>query len=462
MHNIESYIWNFINKFGTQIVWLITTIILARYLSPEDFGMIGVLSLVFMVANTLSEAGLGGALIIQKEIREKDCSTIFTFNMVVSCMLYIVVFLLSNSIERFYEVEGLSNITRIICIVFVINALACVPRTILCHRLQFKQLCVITIVSVIISSIITIAMAISGFGVYALVAYQIILSILQVIGFFWLSKYRIKVAFYWNNFRSLFSFGFFTTVCGVVDTIYENLLGAIYGKSFNMTQAGYLSQAKKIEEASTQALLSSVNNTAFPVLAKFKDDKCRFKNESKTIMKLIPLVTFPILIVLLVFSKEAVLILFGEKWLDAAPYLSLLVIAGMFMIMDSLTRNAIKSLGQVKVLLYSTIIKRVLACLLVILIAIISPNIILIGYILGAMFGVLINLFAFHKLGYITLWEVICEFIRPFVWTIPLWGIIYACYLFIPVIIGKVAITIVTLALYYVITLRACNVKLHK
>ena len=102
MHNIESYIWNFINKFGTQIVWLITTIILARYLSPEDFGMIGVLSLVFMVANTLSEAGLGGALIIQKEIREKDCSTIFTFNMVVSCMLYIVVFLLSNSIERFY------------------------------------------------------------------------------------------------------------------------------------------------------------------------------------------------------------------------------------------------------------------------------------------------------------------------------------------------------------------------
>ena len=462
MQNIGSYFWNFISKFGTQLLWIITTMVLARYLSPEDFGMIGVLSLIFMVANTLSEAGLGGALVIQKELKKNDCSTIFTFNLIVSCVLYLIVFGFADLVEKFYEVDGLSKVTKVISLVFVINAFSCVPRTILYHRLQFKQLCFITIISVIISSTCSIIMAIVGCGVYSLVAYQLLLAILQVIGLFIVSKYRISLAFYWSNFKSLFSFGFFTTVCGVIDTIYENLLAAIYGKYFNMTQAGYLSQAKKIEEASTLALLSSVNNTSFPVLAKLKDDKQKFIEEALIIRKMIPIVIFPFLIVLMVFSREVIFLLFGQKWLEAAPYLSMLIIAGMFMILDSITRNSIKSLGKVKELMYATFIKRALACFLVLLFAFISTNLILYGYILGSIVGVLSNYYAYYRLGYIRFIEILKEFFTPWLWAIPLWIAVYECYNCMPHMIFKIIATISILFIFYFSIFRIFNIKILK
>lgn len=457
MKNIGSYIWNFISKFSAQILWLITTMVLTRYLTPDDFGMIGVLSLIFMVANILSEAGLGGALVIQKELKEDDCSTIFTFNMVVSCSLYLLVLGLSNSIERFYEVEGLALVTRVICLVFVINAFACVPRTILYHRLQFKQLCIITIFSVVISSVISIVMAVMNFGVYSLVTYQISLAVLQLIGLLIVSKYRFVIAFRWSNFKSLFSFGFFTTFCGVIDTIYENLLAAIYGKCFNMTQAGYLSQAKKIEEASTQALLSTVNTTAFPILSKLKDDKAKFKLEALSIWKLIPILIFPILIVLMVYSKETILLLFGEQWLDASSYLSLLIIAGMFMIMDSITRNFIKSLGKVKELLYATVIKRIIACILIVVFAFISIDLIMYGYILSSIIGLIVNLYTYHTIGYISIGDIFKELIRPIIWILPLWALIVASYYCIPYLLLKLVVTILVILFYYAAAFRINN-----
>ena len=458
MHSLGSYIWNFISKFGAQVLWLVTNMVLARYLAPSEFGKVGVLSLVFMVANTLSEAGLGGALIIQKTIKKEDCSTIFTFNMAISLFLYVLILGFSGFIENFYNVQGLAKITRILSMVFVINALACVPRTILCYRLQFKELCIITLVSVIISSVVSIVLAVYNYGVYALVAYQIILAFLQFVGVCIVSKYQFSIAFHWQSFKSLFSFGFFTTVCGVVDTVYENLLAAIYGKGLNMTQAGYLSQAKRIEDASTQALLSSVNNTAFPILAKFKDDIHGFHQESTTILKVIPLFVFPVLVVLMVFSKEVILLLFGEQWLEAAHYLSLLLVAGMFMVLDSITRNFIKSLGKVKDLLNATIIKRTIAIIIVLICAFVSLDLILYGYILGSIVGLFINLIAYHRVSSRKFGAILYDSVRSFALIIPLWIIIYLCYHVFRSLFAKIISSFIVLILFYLVIVKT-NLK---
>lgn len=460
MNNVSAYIWNFISKFGGQLLWLITTMVLSRFLAPSEFGVIGVLSIIFMVANTLTESGLGGALVIQKELLKEDCSTISVFNIVVSILIYIIIFICAETIEAFYAVDGLANVTRILSLVFVINAWGIVPRTILYRELRFKAMCVISLIAVTISAIIAIILAFFDFGVYSLVSYQLVLALINTIGLFMMSHYRLCLKFRMSSFRKLFGFGFYTTITGVLDTIYENILAAVFGKFLNITQAGYLSQAKKIEEASAQSILSTVNNTAFPILAKKKNDIEAFKKEADTIITTVPLLIFPLLVIIGIYSKEIIGILFGEKWLPASEYLSLLVFAGAFMIYDAINRNFIKSLGCVDRLFIYTIIKRTIGCCVIITFAVVSVHMILYGYIISAIFGFLLNCQLYSKIIKERLLKNIVQSLKSMAIILPLFLCIYCIYIIMPNIIIKIIASILLLSIYYLYMLPVLGVNI--
>jgi len=433
--------------------------VLARYLSPEDFGIIGILSIIFMVANTLTESGLGGALVIEKKITKEDCATIFLFNTIVSSTIYLVLLLCANSIERFYEVNGLSNITRTLGLVFVINSFGIVPRTILYRQLRFKGLCIITLIGVIVSSVVSIVMAIYDFGTYALVAYQISLALVVTLGTIIFSKYKFPLGFRWNRFKIFFNFGYYTTITGIVDTVYENIITSIFGKYLSVSDAGYLTQAKKLEEASSQSLLSTVNNTAFPILAKYKDDLQAFKKEADTIILTIPLILSPVLIILCLFSKEIIMLLFGEKWLPASDYLTILVIAGFFMILDSINRNFIKSLGFVRSLFRATIFKRTLGCIIIIISGLISIKYILYGYVISAACGFVINCIVYAKLINENILPVL---IRSARWGIPIISLCLIFYIidaYIVILTLKVILTVIIFVIYYCKVLPYYNIN---
>lgn len=391
MKNSKAYIWSFVGKFGSQVLYLLTTLVLARLLSPDDFGIIGVLSVIFMVANTLSESGLGGALLMEKELKAINCSTIFVFNVSVSAFLYMLIFFCAPLIENFYNINGLSNIARVLGLVFVINSWGLVPRTVLLFKLQFKRLAIISLVGVICASAISIVMAFMNLGVYALVGYQLSLAIWTTLLLVYNSHYRFSFSFDYGCFKRMFSFGLFTTLTGVIDSIYENMMAAVFGKFMNVAQAGYLTQAKKIEEASSQALILTINTTSFPILSKLKDDIEHFKKEANALQKTIPLVIGPVLVILCVYSDFVISLMFGEKWIESASYLSLLVIAGYFMMNESINRNFIKSLGEVKRLFHYTILKRLFGIILILVLAFINVDYILFGYILSSFIAFIIN-----------------------------------------------------------------------
>lgn len=450
MNNISAYIWNFASKFGGQLLWLLTTMVLSRFLTPSDFGIVGVLSIIFMVANTLTESGLGGALVIQKELLKEDCSTISVFNIIVSIAIYALIFISADKIEAFYAVEGLADVTRIISLVFVINAWGIVPRTILYRELRFRTMCIVSLTAVLISAIVAIILAFYDFGVYALVVYQIVLAIVNTVGLYIMSHYRLSFKFSLYSFRKLFGFGFYTTITGVLDTIYENILSAVFGKFLSITQAGYLSQAKKIEEASAQSLLSTVNNTAFPILAKKKNNIEDFKQEADVIIKSVPLLIFPALITIAVFSKEIISILFGKKWLPASEYLSMLVFAGMFMIFDAINRNFIKSLGNVDRLFVFTVIKRTIGCCIIILSAIVSVHMVLYGYVLSAFIGFMLNCYLYSKLINESLIVNAKKSLYSLLILSPLFICIYGIYLFVPLLSLKMFMCVLLLIIFYI------------
>lgn len=230
MQNKSAYIWNFGGRIVPQVIFLLTNIILAHYLSPSDFGQIGVLAIFISISSTLTEAGFGGSIIKEEKVLPIDLSTVFIYNLVVSLLLYSILFISSTWLESYFKIEGLANVSRVLGLVFVISAWSLIPKTILIKNLCFKQIAIVGVIGVIIASGISIICASKGFGVYALVAYQLTYVICEVICFEIITKYNLSFKFSVNSFKKLFSFGFFTTLCNIIDAAYSNLMTAFFGK----------------------------------------------------------------------------------------------------------------------------------------------------------------------------------------------------------------------------------------
>lgn len=451
MINPYAYLWTFIGRVGPMLVQFVAMMILAHLLTPQDFGQIGVLSIFLMVANTLNDAGFGGSLIKEKNITQIDCSTVFVYNTLASIIIYIILFLFSNRIEIYFHSNGLANVTKLVCLVFVINSFGMVPKALLSRKLKFKTLTFANLTGVMVASIIGIILAYNDFGVYSLVGYQIsqavVITIFVLIG----SKFIIGLNFSKASFKRLFSFGFFTTCCNVVDTIYENSLSFLFGKFLSISQAGYISQAKRMEEVTTSSIAQTINSASFPILSKIQD-KNKFLLEIKSLLKVVPSLLFPILMIIPLFSNQIIIITMGRKWVDAAPYLSILTYAGLFMILETLTRNFIKSLGMVSDLLKITMIKRILGFGIIIFTLILYKPYILWGYVAGAFMGFLFNLKLLSSIINVKMVEL---FILIMKYTMP--SIIYllVCLSLFSIsdhLIVKIALSIgLLIAIYYLI-----------
>lgn len=391
MKKSDLYIWGLLGKLLPQAIFLVTNIILARFLTPADFGTIGVLSIFMMIATTLTEAGLGGSLIKEQNITELDKSTIFVYNIVVSAVAYVILFICAPNVEAYFGIPHLKIIMRVLCFVFIISAWGLISQTLLFKELRIRSLTLASTISVIVSSILSIIMAIRGCGVWSLVVYQVTQATIYTAIIIVVCRWRFSFKFSKESFKKLFSFGFFTTINNLVETAYENLLSFLFGRYLGVSQTGYLTQAKKIETASSSVLVSSINSVAFPLLAKLNEDKKAFLIEGQKLLKSISVLILPLFVFIAAYSEIIIMVLFGEEWRPASIYLRLLMFVGCFLVLDNTTRNFLKSLGCVKQMFVTTIIKRTLGLLLIISSIYINVNMLIYMYLIGSIIGFLCN-----------------------------------------------------------------------
>ena len=398
MHSTNAYIWGLINRFAPVGIQVISNMILARFLCPADFGTIGVLNIFMAIASALIDSGLGGSLIKEKTVSKIDCQTIATFNLVSSCLLYLLICLGADSIESFYGIADLSIITKLISLTFIINAIGIVPKAIMAKDLKFKELCNIAIVSVLIGSLISIILAVNGWGIYSLVVYPIINSIVNTLISMFVCHYRFSIGFSMQSFKKLVPFGIYTSFTTIVDTAYENLLTSLTGKYLSVIQAGYLTQAKKIEEGLTTSVASAIGNVSFPILTQLKDEINVFKKEANSLLLNLSALCFPILLIISIYSEQICTLLFGANWRDSGSYLSVLILAGIFLIQETLIRSFIKSLCAVKSLFKLTLYKRTICIAVIIISLIVNPVWILYGYVLSTFIGLIFNMILYTRL----------------------------------------------------------------
>lgn len=354
----SGVVWTSIQKFAGMGVSFIAGIILARLLTPEDYGCIGMLSIFMVIASSFIDAGFGSALIQKKQPTKEDYSTIFFFNLCMSLLMYGVLFFSAPAIARFYSMPLLSSVLRVQGLVLIINAFSIIQSNQLRKQFRFKKLSIVTLVASIISLSIAIFMAYKGFGVWSLVVSNLISAFIPAIVYWLTNNWHPLLLFSKDSFKELFSFGFYMFLSNLITTICNNIQGLLIGRFFNPATMGYYSKAKSTEEMASTSISNVMGQVAYPLYAEYQNNKKMLVNAIKRITIVVAYITFPMMFMLMLLAKQIFVLLYSERWLESVPYFQILCIAGIAICLQGVNFSAVAAVGKSKIMFRWTIIKR--------------------------------------------------------------------------------------------------------
>lgn len=388
---IGGVIWSFVDSVANQGVLFLIGIILANLLSPYEFGIIGILTIIIAVSQSLIDSGFSTALIRKLDCSQNDYSTVFFFNITVAVSIYILLYVFAEQISIFFEIKELKLLTRVLGLGVIINSFSLIQKTILTKEINFKQQAKVSIVSSVISGVIAIYMAYSGYGVWSLVALTLLRFVLSTLLFWIWSKWRPNFVFNIESFTQLFSFGSKLLVSGLIDTIYQNIYLLIIGKYFSAVQLGYFTRAIQFQELPSKNLQGIISRVSYPVLATMQNDEVKLKKSYQQLIKSTMLVTFTLMFGMIVVAKSMVLVLIGEEWLPVVPFLQLLCISGMFYPLQSLNLNILNIKGRSDLYLKLELIKKTMAVPIIIFGILFGIEVMILGMIISSFISYYIN-----------------------------------------------------------------------
>lgn len=347
----SGVIWTFVQNVGLRLLSFVFTVILTRILSPEEFGLIGMLSIFISVSLVFISSGFADALVQKSECTSKDYSTAFFFNVGVSVLIYIILFFAAPLIANFYHEPQLCLLTRVLALNFVLGSLNIVQRAKLTKALNFKPIAIVTVVSTVISGIIGVAMAYNGFGVWSLVAQTISTTAISVILFPFFSRWKPEKTFSFDSLKYMWNYGSKILVTALLEVIVANTSSILIGRYYNKKQVGYYSRSQSMAEIPAGSIFSVLYSVTFPILCDCQQDTTRQLNVYKRILFNTVLFVCPIIILLALLAKPIVLILFTEKWLPCVPLLQALLLARMFMPISSTGNGLLRSRGNTSLIM---------------------------------------------------------------------------------------------------------------
>ena len=341
-------IWATIDRFSSMIIQFVVNLILARLLLPKDFGIIGMLAIFIAVSQTLIDSGFGSALIQKKQPSQTDYSTIFYWNLCFSALLYSLLFLVAPVIATFYNMPMLCNVLRTLALGLILNGILSIQRTRLQKILAFRAIAIVNVSSYILGALVAVLMAQNDFGVWSLVGMQLVYGGVGIIIMWCVTHWKPSFEFSITSLRELFSFGGYMMAANILQTICQNVQGLIIGKRFSATQMGYFSQAYKLDQITSYTIPQVIVQVMYPVYSSLQDDRERLNNVVLMNMRVIAFVVYPILTTLILIADPIIDFLYGQKWLEAAPYFKVLCVGGYFVCLQNLNFYVVAAVGKSK------------------------------------------------------------------------------------------------------------------
>ncbi len=343
----KGILWKFIDQGGTQAIQFVSGIYIARILTPEDYGLVGMMAIFLAISQVFVDSGFKATL-IQKgtKVTQDDYNVVFYFNFIISVIFFLIIFFCASPLANFYNEPKLVTVAKVLGINLMLVALGAVHQVTLEKRLNFRTITKIRLVSVVLSASTGIVLAIKGFGVWSLVAMTLIESFFRTLLLWIINNWRPSLTFNIEIFNTLFAKGSKILLNGILGQINQNIYSLIIGRYFATTDVGFYSQGRKLQQRVGDFISYSFQGVMFPVLSLIKDNPERLKNSVRKNVTISTLVAYPAIVGLIVIAKPFVLLFLTEKWLPSVYYLQMLSVAGILFTTNLAIRSYLLPLGK--------------------------------------------------------------------------------------------------------------------
>ena len=387
----KGLFWSSVERFSNQGVQFVFSIILARLLSPSDYGIIAMVTIFFAVAQSFVDSGFSNALVRKTDRVEEDLSTCFYFNIGVGIIAYIVLFLIAPLVANFYNQPILSPIIRITGLGVILNSLCVVQQALFTIKIDFKSQAKITLSATVISGIVGILLAYQGYGIWALVWQGVASSIVRM-GLLWLmSKWRPRTGFSKSSFNYLFGYGSKLLASGLLDTIYNNIYPIVIGKFYNPAQLGNYSRALGWAQLPSANITSILQRVTFPVLSAIQDDSLRLQNSYRRLLKLSAFIVFPLMMGLASMASPLIRVILTAKWDGCVLYLQILCFALMLYPIHAINLNLLQVKGRSDIFLRLEIIKKIIGVVILIITIPLGITAMCLGMVFSSIICLIVN-----------------------------------------------------------------------
>lgn len=356
---IKNFLWKLLERCGFQAVSLVVAIILARILSPSDYGIIAICMIFIAILQIFADNGLGTALIQKKSADDLDFSTVFIANFSLSLFLYIILFFCARLIADFYGIPELTNVLRALGLIIIISSLRNLQHVYVSRNFLFKRLFFAIMIAAIVSAIVGIGMAYSGFGIWALVGQQLSLNAATVVMLWLLVPWRPSTCFSFERFKTLFSFGWKLLLSAIIGSLYEQLTPLIIGKFYSPSDLAYFNQGQKFPQIIISNISSSIDIVLFPVMSKNQDNIAVLREMTRKAIQTSIFIIAPLMMIIAFSAENIVTLVLTDKWLPAVPFVCIFCVNYMFWPVLTANINAINALGRSDIFLKLEILKKI-------------------------------------------------------------------------------------------------------
>lgn len=361
---VSGVLWTMVERVGLYVIQLIISIVIARIIGPNNYGLIGMLAIFVALSNTLLDSGFANALIHKRDRTNVDYSTAFYFNIAVGVVLYLSLLLCSSLIADFYNEPQLTVISQVYFLSFLINSLSIVPMAKMTIEMKFKEQSIISIVAQLLTGCVGLLMALRGYGVWALVAQSLGGGMMRMIMFFVFSKWRPMLRFSLVSFKELFNYGSKLLCSSLINTAYNNLYAVVIGRRFSATEVGNYDKSNQFATLPSTILTSVIMKVLFPLMSEIQDDDVKMRNMYAKFIRIPLFFLYPVLILLSVLSYPLVDLLLKDAWLDAVPILQVLCFVFVFDPLTQINLNILYVKGRTDLVLKLEFIKKPIGVLI--------------------------------------------------------------------------------------------------
>ena len=359
----KGLLWNTIHNLSMKGIQFLLMLFMARLLSPDDYGTVGLLAIFIQLSNTFAESGFSLALVRKQDRTQVDLSTAFYFNIVVGIICYFIVFCIAPWVADFYNKPILTSLLRVLALTIPISSLSTVLVAMMNYNMQFKKQAMISITHTLVSGALGLAMAFIGYGVWALVGQSLIATCFGTVLCWIFNRWHPSWIYSWKSFREMFGFSSKLLLTRIIDTIYGNVYSIVIGKVYSPATLGHYTRAQNWATMPSTNIVGILNNVSFASLSKIQDDIERLRSVYRKMIKTSAFIVFPLMFGLSAVSLPLIFFTIGTKWELCAQILQIICFMFVFMPIQSLNINLIQAMGRSDLSLKISVVGKVLSLL---------------------------------------------------------------------------------------------------